>query len=263
MSGRLNFGWRFLVTASCFLLFGLGGIVFSMLVFPPMLLMLRCRRLRGSYAKDWIQRFFALLVRVLELCGVMRLETNGIKRLADYGNPLVLANHPTYIDVVVLLSLMPTASCVVKRAMWRNPFFGGIVRAANYISNSSAESLVDDCSAALGEGQPLVIFPEGTRSRPNQPLKFLRGAAYIALRSGAPILPVILHCDPPILTKDMKWYQIPEQPFRYRVEVLEALPVEALLEETSEAPGIAARKLTEALEKLFTRELQTYASATS
>ncbi len=257
MAGRLNYAWRLAVTGACFAVFGIGGIAVSVLVFPAMRLLPGTRHQRGLRVKWLISRFFASLVAVLQQCGVMRLETVGLDRLRQSGNVLVLANHPTYIDVVVLLALIPEATCVVKAALWRSPFFGGVVRAADYISNSTPEALVDDSVAALAEGAPLLIFPEGTRSRPGEPCRFLRGAAYVALKSGAPIMPVLLHCDPPTLTKNSKWYQIPPRAFRYRVEVRAPLPASTFAATAGTSP-IAARRLTDALEHYFTRELEAY-----
>lgn len=252
-----NYYWRLTVTAGCFAAFGVGGVLLTALVFPLMRLVPGGANRRHRRTQRLIHRFFALLVAILRKSGVMRLETSGAERLRECRAALVLANHPTYIDVVVLLALMPEAGCVVKAGLWRNPFFGGVVRAAGYISNSAPESLVEDCAAALEAGQPLVIFPEGTRSRPGTALKFLRGAACIALQSGAPMLPVVLRCDPPTLTKAAKWYHIPPRPFRFRVDVLSPLQARELLA-IAEPRAIAARKLTESLERYFTRELEAH-----
>ena len=93
----------------------------------------------------------------------MTYQIEGGERLQRDGL-LVLANHPTLIDVVCLISLLPNADCVVKRAVARNPFMRGPVRAAGYISNDDGAGLVDDCVAAVHAGGTLVIFPEGTRS---------------------------------------------------------------------------------------------------
>ena len=186
----------------------------------------------------------------------MTLEVVGGERLKDCKNTIVFANHPTYVDVTVLMSLMPEVTCVVKKVPWCHPFFG-IAKGAGYVSNGEPEALVDDCVAALDRGQSLLLFPEGTRTRPGKPLKFLRGAAYIVLKSGKPILPVLLHCDPPTMTKGSRWFQIPSRAFHFRVEVLPPLHVTDLLQDTSSlAPAIAARRLTEALENYFCLELE-------
>ncbi|MBN9424188.1 MAG: 1-acyl-sn-glycerol-3-phosphate acyltransferase [Candidatus Accumulibacter sp. 66-26] len=252
MSAGLNYYWRLLATGGCFAVFGFGGLALTTVVFPVLFFIPgRTRALRARWV---IHKSFRFFMRLMETVGVMRFEVIGAERLHRCRNTLVLANHPTLIDVVALISLMPTASCVVKRALWQNPFLGGVVRAANYISNSEPESLIDDCAADLAAGNPLIIFPEGTRTRPGQPLRFLRGASYIALKSGKPILPVLIDCNPSTLTKRERWYQIPRRRFHLRVEVLE--PINAARWIAADDPqAIAARKLTLSLEAHFTQEL--------
>lgn len=255
MSARLNYCWRLAATGVCFAVFGIGGLVLSVFVFPVLLPM--PRRKRAQRARRVIQKSFALFMWLMESVGIMRFEVIGGERLRRCRNTLVLANHPTLIDVVALVSLMPTASCVVKRALWKNPFMGGVVRAADYIGNAEPETLIDDCADDLAAGNPLIIFPEGTRSQPGKPLRFLRGASYIALKSGMPVLPVLVACNPTTLTKREKWYHIPHRPFHLRVEVLEPLHVGQWVGAT-EAPALAARKLTQALEAYFIQELESH-----
>lgn len=250
---RLNYCWRLVITGLCFFGFSAGGALLSAVVFPPMYLLARDAQRRHRWAQWVIHKFFGLMVAVLRHSGTMRLEVSGAERLQDAGHALVLANHPTILDIVVLLSLMPRANCIVKSDFWRNPFIGGVVRTAGYINNSTPERLIDDCVEALEDGYPLVVFPEGTRSRPDRPLKFLRGAAHIALKSDKPIVPVLLHCDPPTLMKGSRWYEIPPRPFRLRVVVREPLPAAALAD--GRAPEISARRLTTALEYYFQQEL--------
>lgn len=185
----------------------------------------------------------------------MRFDVVGAEKLYACKNTLVLANHPTLIDVVAIISLMPMASCVVKQSLWKNPFLSGVVRAADYINNSESDELIKDCTDDLAAGNALVIFPEGTRSRPDKPLHFLRGAAYIALNSGMPILPILVSCNPIALTKDKKWYQIPPQRFNLRIKVLEPVFANHWGNPDEQQP-IAVRKLTKSLEAFFTQELK-------
>lgn len=249
---RLNYYWRVVATGGCFALFGLGGIALWTFVFPMI------RALPGQAKAErirWvIHCAFRAFLWFMQIVGIMRLKVEGAARLRDAHGMLVVANHPTLIDVVALISLMPDASCVVKQKLWKNPCLGGVVRAAGYISNSDSDRLMSDCAQDLRLGRPMIIFPEGTRSRAGQPLEFQRGAAYIALRSRRPVLPVLIDCSPSTLTKREKWYQIPRRPFCLRIRVLEPLSVESLAD-VGQAQTIVARRLTQALETLFTREL--------
>ena len=253
LTANLNFGWRLFATGVCFTTFGIGGMLLTVLVFPPLWLLPARQRLRST---RWvIHRVFGGFMSMMQLLGVMRLEVRGGDILRECRHVLVLANHPTLVDVVALVALMPHASCVVKQALWKNPFLGGPVRAAGYINNSSPEALLEACAQDLAEGNPLLIFPEGTRSEPGQPLRFLRGASYLALKSGKPILPVLIDCQPSTLTKKKPWYQIPDRPFHLRISVQQPInPADWQLDPA--APAIAARHLTVKLEQHFSHSLK-------
>lgn len=254
MLEQANYFWRLSVTGVCFALFGIGGTLLSALVFPPLRLLPGGEAGRNRRNQALIQRFFALLIGLLRTLGVMRLELRNAETLRECRDMLVFANHPSFLDVVVMLSLMPRSNCVVNSRLWSSPFWGGVVRAAGYIRNDAPESLVDDCVAALAGGEPLIIFPEGTRSVPGRALRMSRGAAHIALRSGREILPVVLTCDPPTLTKDMPWYRIPRRAFTFRLDVRPPLKVADCID-IDEPASLASRKLTAYLENYFTREL--------
>ncbi len=155
--------------------------------------------------------------------------------------------------MVCLISLLPNADCVVKRAVACNPFMRGPVRAAGYISNDDGAGLVDDCVAAVHAGGTLVIFPEGTRSVPGQPPRLQRGAANIAVRGRLDITPVRITCSPPTLTKGQKWYRVPSRRFHVRLQIGEDIPIAPFLAEDDSPRGdaLAARRVTEHLSRYF------------
>jgi 1-acyl-sn-glycerol-3-phosphate acyltransferase len=255
MISRLNYLWRLMATGCCFAVFGLGGFALSVAVFPVLRTLPQNQCL--PLTRRVIHKSFACFMWLMRTLGIMRMEVVGADKLRHCRNVLVLANHPTLIDVVALISLMPTASCVVKQALWKNPFLGGVVRAAGYISNSDSDRLIDACARDLTQGSPLIVFPEGTRTQPGMPLHFQRGAAYIALRSGVPILPVLIDCNPSTLTKREKWYHIPCRSFHLRIQVLSPLSG-AQWVSMDEPQTVAARKLTQGLESFFTQELNAW-----
>ena len=254
----LRYFWCVLVIGSWFVIFGIGGIVLSLTVFPLLSVLPGGEDVRRQRARRLIGFCFGSLMWWLRNLRVMTVEQHHIEKLKNAQNVLVLANHPTYLDVVWLVSLLPEADCVVKGALFRNPFFRGVVTAADYIRNSDPESLIVDCVNSLKQGRSLIIFPEGTRTVPGRPMRFLRGTAHIALQSGCAILPVSILCDPPVLTKSAPWYKLPSRPFHFRLEALPAFPASDLID-TSLEPSIAARRLTEKLEKFFSKEIELHA----
>ena len=94
---------------------------------------------------------------------------DGAEILRQERGCLVVANHPTLIDYVLLASVMPETDCLVKSALLKNPFLGGVVRAADYLINSEAETLLPRCQQRLAQGDTILIFPEGTRTKPGYP----------------------------------------------------------------------------------------------
>lgn len=250
MLERINYAWRVFATALSFLSFGLGGVLLRLLVFPLLTLLVRAPDRRSRIARAIIQRSFAGHIGLMRALGVLTYEVHGIERLQRSGL-LVLANHPTLIDVVFLVSLIPNADCVVKSRLARNPFTRGPVSATGYVSNDSGAGLVEDCIASVRSGKNLIIFPEGTRTPRSGTGLLQRGAANIAIRGVLDITPVRIRCTPPTLSKGEKWYHIPSRRFHVTIEVGDDLPVASFLDGTTAA--IASRRLTAYLSAYFSR----------
>jgi 1-acyl-sn-glycerol-3-phosphate acyltransferase len=137
---------------------------------------------------------------------------------------------------------MRRAQCIVKYEIWQNPFMRGVVTATGYISNDDdPEALIERCARALGDRNNLIIFPEGSRSVPGQAMKLQRGVANIAIRSGAPIRVVTIKCEPSILRKGQKWYEIQATKARFTIEVKGLVETESFMGNSN--PSVAARRL--------------------
>ncbi|MCB5183738.1 1-acyl-sn-glycerol-3-phosphate acyltransferase [Methylobacillus gramineus] len=257
---QLNYAWRLLATGFCFVTFSVGALVLGAVVFPA--LYLTPAHTRARRARKIICHTFGMFLQLMQLVGVLKLEITGGHTLKAHPGALVLANHPTLIDVVALISLMPNANCVVKQALWDNFFMGGVVRAANYISNDEPELLIQACAEGMQQGNPLMIFPEGTRSVQGKPLKFRRGTAYIAMHGKMPVIPVLIKCTPPTLTKGAKWYKIPPEKAFLQIRVLDPIFIYQWAK-PGDPPAIAARQVTKRLEHYFTEALSTHGSTTS
>lgn len=240
---KLNTAWRVAATGFVFALFGLGALFISLTMFP----LLRLSTLDPEVARRRIQRgmqlTFRLYMTVMRVLGILTYRVEGSARLRERGR-LVVANHPTLLDVVLLVSLMPEVDCIVKRGLWRNPFLRWPVSWASYIPNSEGEELVEGCARTLRRGHSLLVFPEGTRTVPGRPMRMQRGAAHIALAADCEILPVTITCDPPTLFKGNPWYRVPER--RFHLDVVVGSPVPAAqFRREGEAPARSARRLTQ------------------
>ena len=154
MEGRQTYFWRIFATGLCFTLFGLGGLILGMLVFPVTLLLPGGPAHRRARMRGLVQRALRLFVRVMNGVRVISYEFHGSERLGRPGQ-LIIANHPTLVDVVFIVAFTPAPCCVVKAALFRNPFTRAVVRAAGYISNSPTDEMIHGAVAALVGYKPL------------------------------------------------------------------------------------------------------------
>lgn len=246
--------WRLLATACSFVLFGLAGLCLRVLVFPLLTHLGGTACTRQRRARAIISRLFWLFIQFMRGAGVLTYEVHGAERLGRPGQ-MIIANHPSLIDVVFLIGLVRGANCVVKRSLWQNPFTRGPVRSTGYISNDGTVDMLDIAADSLKEGQSLIIFPEGTRTTPGKPPAFHRGGAAIALRGARVITPVTITVTPSTLTKAEPWYRIPPCRVHFSFRVGADIDPKDFAAQ-GPAPQ-ASRKLNDYLHHYFTKELAT------
>jgi 1-acyl-sn-glycerol-3-phosphate acyltransferase len=253
MAERINFHWRTIATCACFAAFGLGGLLLGLLAVPALGLFVRDPARRSRLARSAISRIFRVLLALMRGLGVLTVDVRGQEKLQGAGH-LILANHPTLLDVVLLMSLVDGADCIVKGELARNPFIRGPVKAAGFVFNDAGTDLVANCLVSLRAGNNLIIFPEGTRTPAAGPLRLQRGAARIALHGDLDITPVRISCVPGTLGKGEKWYRVPSRRAHFCIDVCDTIAVAPFM--AAATPALAARRLTDYLTDYFSMEYQ-------
>ena len=199
---------RSFLCALCFALFGLGALGLGGLIFPIILLVYRKpmhQRKILSYFIHISWRFFVWLMVVMRLISV---KCNDFSRLRSLQGHIVIANHPSLIDVVILISCIPNSVCVVKKGLFHNFFIKHVIQKI-YLSNDlSAEEFINRGKEFLKSGYNIVIFPEGTRTVKGHNIKLHRGFAYLHLKSECPILPIHIENSTHILGKNQPWWDV-------------------------------------------------------
>jgi len=194
----------------CFAFFFVGSLLLSSYLVLLWILPMAATR-RHYYARQSVGYCFKALVRIIDILGVASIEFDTQLYRQDVSGAMIIANHPTLIDVVILISLYPQTNCVVKGSLWRHPVMALIVRTCGYIPNHHDAEVLSYCAAALERGEPLIIFPEGSRTTYGIPHQLTRGAANIALFCNASIKTLTIHVNVPFLTKEVAWYRVPEK----------------------------------------------------
>lgn len=250
---RLDWLWRVLATGHCFgFLFG-GGFLMAITALPLIHLLSRNPTEKQVRSRRLIHHTFRFYLWQMQALGLMTLEVRGSEYLKDARGRLVIANHPSLLDVVILISLMPDCDCVVKGAL-RRSLVRGVIAATGYTDNRDGGTMLQRCQTSLRAGYPLIVFPEGTRSTPGEPLVFQRGAANIAIRCKADFLPVLISCNPPTLLKGDPWYRIPTSRPAFIVEILPPLATLSLVDPQAN-PSLATRQLNRQLMAFYQEKL--------
>jgi 1-acyl-sn-glycerol-3-phosphate acyltransferase len=245
--------WRLPAIALGFVLFGVGAMGLRFIAFPCLRLVVGDAGLRQRGARRMVSASFAAFVQYLQWIGLIRLEWRGAERLRREGL-LVLANHPSLIDVVLLVARITNADCIVKGGLLSNPFTRGPVVMAGFLRNSDGPGLVDEAIASVRRGGNLVIFPEGTRTPLQGSGRLQRGAANIAVRGRLDLTPVLIHCSAPFLARKQPWWSLPAQRVSVRIEVGDDIAIAPFVE-SSANEAIAARHLTQHLSDYFSKEI--------
>ena len=266
MLNPLNHLWRIIATGLCFVCFGLGGVFLTLFVFPLQKLFIKDTGKQKQKARKTVHYTFKFFIGLMAFMGVFRFDLSRAKTLATQNGRLVLANHPSLIDVVVLISIIPNADCVVKAHLFKNPFIRGVVKNTGYISNADPEGLLVDCKKSLAMGNNLIIFPEGTRTQVGTKLKFQRGAANIALRCLSQndaqninkvknnISTVVIRVEPTTLTKSEPWYKIPKHKATFSAELVPNLLVLPKIDKDHISRQV--REYNQMLESFFIKSLR-------
>ncbi len=247
--------WRLFATGLLYVIFGICSVALAVTVVLPLALIgFATPNLRIRVWRKIIQLSFTAFVGLGQLLGVFHVRFTNVEALNQSGQ-LIIANHPTLLDVVILISKLPDVECVIKRQLSSNPFVAFQVWLANYIQNDKSEELIRECVDRLNDGKSVILFPEGTRTNPGQKLRLLRGAARVALSCKAPLRPVLICCSAHSLGKGDSWYKIPPHRIEYLFDVGPCFDLEVFKQ--SDLPDtVVVRRLTLRLESWFTEKLR-------
>ena len=256
-SRGINYYWRLVMTGVCFTLFSVGGLLLSLVWFNLLLLLQRDGLRRRQIARRTIAWSFRCFLRFCRWVGVYDFRFIDAERLREDRGCLIVANHPSLIDYVMIASLLPEMDCLVKADLQHNVFFRGVIKSADYLINSEANTLLPDSQHRLARGDTILIFPEGTRTRYGESLKLQRGAANIAVRAGCDLRVVHITCSQRMLDKQSRWYQIPPVKPLFTVRVKSRIASQAFVVADEDAQPLAARRLTRHLQQALVPEENT------
>ena len=236
-----------LICSTYFALAPFGYVAFTVWhLFPSKNPNARARVLQGI-----MRRAFRLMHDTLRVSGFLSFNPRRVEGSLPEGPAVLVANHPTLVDVTSIMAAFPNVTTVVKPNLYRRFWFQGLLRDARLFEGAtSADGLarmVDDAVERLQEGFRVLIFPEGTRSPEGKLRPFGRAAFEIACRLNVPVVPIVIRCQPVWLSKEYPISRMRDETVHFTLTALEPiLPSEH---------GRTSRQLRDVVEALIHNQL--------
>lgn len=243
--------WRFgLAILLCSIYFGMapvGYLAFTVLYYLPS----RDRTARARKLQAIMRRAFTLMHDTLRVCGLMNFNPRHVQGQLPDGPAVLVANHPTLVDVTSTLAAFPDVTTVVKPNLFKRFWFRGLLTDARFFCGATGASglgaLIEDAAERIGEGFRVLIFPEGTRSPEFGLHAFSRTAFEVSCRTGAPIVPIVVTCTPVWLSKEHPILDFPKGAAQFNLQVL--APIDPA------DHGSSSRRLRDVVERVFRQHL--------
>lgn len=223
LPGGLRSAYEHAVLYGALLVFGTGGLIYTAV--SPVLGAMLPRNLARSVGQGVMMGLFRFFVGLLKLSRIVHCDLSELDRLR--GEPLiVVANHPSLLDAVLIVSRLPNVVCIMKAQILDNPFLGGGARLAGYIRADHPMEMMKRAREALGAGRQLLVFPEGTRTstRPLNPFK--GNFALMAKQAQVPVQTAFIESDSAYLCRGWPLFRKPGFPIHYRVALGKRFPPE-------------------------------------
>lgn len=180
----------------------------------------RARRLQSVTARAY--RFMHAWLSMLRIA---RFDPKAQAFAMPQGPCVVIANHPTLMDITAITAVLGGGSTVVKPALWHRRMLHPLLVGAGHVEGPGADPIsigrvVDDMVERLRRGNHVIVFPEGTRSPPGRLHRFGRLAFEIACRADVPIVSLVVTCVPVYVSKEVPLFRPPHPTPRLRIGAL-------------------------------------------
>lgn len=229
--------------------FGVGALFLALFAFPVIRLFNLKKDEFGIVARSYISHTFRNFLGFFDFLGISKLNVEDKQAYKNIHSKIIVANHPSLIDFVYIMSLVPNSTCIVRGGLTKTPL-AGVIKQAYITNTSNFDDICDECKKLTDKGCNVIIFPAGTRTPRHGYVKYKKGAARIALYTGCDILPLFIGgSDKYGLGKhDPLWSYNHVERYYFDFKILPEIPI-ADYKTLPEA--IAAKHLTDKMEEVI------------
>lgn len=240
--------FRGFIVVICFFIFGVGTIIMGNIIFPLIKIILPEKWKFSAYSTV-IRHSWSFFVKFLVSIKIIDVKVKDIEKIKNIKNSIIVSTHPSFIDGVVLISLIPKTTCLVAERLSTNFITKNIVNTMFIISGKSLDSIVDDSIKMLDNDFNVLIFPSGRRHKANEYPKIRKGAALLAIKSKKDIVPIRLTTNTDFLQINEPVYKPVEKQVGYLVDVLPKISVMDYIDNYNNDELVQKREISKEISK--------------
>ena len=218
--------YRSVTVIFLFILFGCGALFERYFIFP---FQSGKNQNYNTLHKSW--KFFINLMQKLK---IIKLSVDNMPKIEGIKNSIIVSTHPSFIDVLILMSIIPNSTCFVAKRLADNPFLKGMVKLLFILENQTVEEMINETKEKLDEGLNVIIFPMGIRHRKHETPKIRRGTALIAQKMKKNIVLLDMETSFDFLQINQPIYDAGEEAVEYKLQYLGEIDIKNYLDKYSD-----------------------------
>lgn len=227
---------RSILAVFCFFIFGIGAVILNFLLFPFI-------KNNKELCSDIIHNTWKFFVNLMMFLKLFRLD---VKNLEKIENKVIVSTHPSFIDIVILIALIPRSTCFVKKELAHNPILKNLVTSIFITNEVELDELKSESKKMLDRGFNVIIFPSGIRHRRDEFPKIRKGASLVALNAGKNIVPIKVFSDRDFLFINQPFYAVSDRCVNFEIEQMREINIADFI---GESEIITKQRLTHKIEE--------------
>ncbi|MBR6098610.1 1-acyl-sn-glycerol-3-phosphate acyltransferase [bacterium] len=228
----------------CF--FGVGALVVRYCLLP-----FKKERIQKY---ETLQKSWQIYISLLKFFKVIEFEPDNSEILKNIKNSIIVSTHPSFLDIVLLMSIIPHSTCFVADKLARNPFFKGMVKLLFILEGQPMDKWVNDACEMLENGINIIIFPMGGRHMKDEHPRIRRGAALIARKSKRNIVMLQINNDFAFLAGHQPVYRAGSKPTVYTIKYLGEINTAEYIEKYPDEVDFKTEISKEIAKNLYAKE---------
>lgn len=220
---------RSIILLFAFCMFGVGAILIRYIVFPIQNIFIKKSQNKRHKFLETLQKSWIFIIWYLKFFKIIKVEIKELDKLKNIKNKIIVSTHPSFLDIVVLMSIIPHSTCFVAEKLAKNPFFKGMVDLLFVLKTQDSDKWVNNACQILNDDINMIIFPMGSRHKSNQKPKIRRGTALLALKSFKDIVIINTDTNCDFLQKNQPVYQAGLKPVKFTVSYIKEINAEEFI----------------------------------